>query len=352
MHVFLTNHREELVQRCRVKAGERAGRTPNASPADEGIAAFLDQVIRTLRIEQSANPLESRRVSGPAGGAPALSEVGTAAASHGKRLLDLGMGVHQVVHSYGDLCQSITDLAIECRAAFPVDQFRTLNRCLDNAISDAVTEYCFQRDLETGQACDNASNGRIDRFADELRTLLGTASLAFSSARTGKLGLDGATGSILERSLKGLEKLISASGDESDMVARNRTILGAYSLAHFIASLDAASSDAAEHGCLLVLQDVDPDLALSADRELLTSAIHDLLRYVFVRAPVGTEVRVMSYAAGDRILLDIAGGRAVEAAPVAAQRDIMEAGGLLSVRGLPELGRVLTITLARYQVPT
>jgi hypothetical protein len=27
-----------------------------------------------------------------------------------------------------------------------VDEFRTLNRCLDNGIADAVAEYAYQRD--------------------------------------------------------------------------------------------------------------------------------------------------------------------------------------------------------------
>ena len=50
----------------------------------------------------------------------------------------LGYTADQVVHDYGDLCQAITDLAFERDAPFAVDEFRTLNRCLDNAIADAV----------------------------------------------------------------------------------------------------------------------------------------------------------------------------------------------------------------------
>jgi hypothetical protein len=67
-----------------------------------------------------------------------LSEIGTSAVAHGASLLGLGYTVDQVVHDYGDLCQSITDLAFERDAPFSVEEFRTLNRCLDNAIADAV----------------------------------------------------------------------------------------------------------------------------------------------------------------------------------------------------------------------
>ncbi|MEO8922847.1 MAG: hypothetical protein ABI330_08485 [Caldimonas sp.] len=68
------------------------------------------------------------------------------ATAHDKDLLDLGYSVDQVVHDYGDLCQAITDLAFERDAPFAVTEFRTLNRCLDNAIADAVTEFGFQRE--------------------------------------------------------------------------------------------------------------------------------------------------------------------------------------------------------------
>ena len=47
----------------------------------------------------------------------------------------------QVVHGYGDVCQSITDLALHLEAPISVEEFRILNRCLDDAIASAVTEY-------------------------------------------------------------------------------------------------------------------------------------------------------------------------------------------------------------------
>jgi len=61
--------------------------------------------------------------------------------------LTLGYSVDQVVHDYGDLCQAITDLADEHQIPFQIDEFRTINRCLDNAIADAVTEFSYQRDF-------------------------------------------------------------------------------------------------------------------------------------------------------------------------------------------------------------
>ena len=42
--------------------------------------------------------------------------------------------VSQVVHEYGDVCQSITELVMATKAPISADDFRLLNGCLDSAI--------------------------------------------------------------------------------------------------------------------------------------------------------------------------------------------------------------------------
>jgi hypothetical protein len=56
---------------------------------------------------------------------------------HGRDLLMQGFTVSQVVHDYGDVCQSITDLAVEKESTIATGDFRTLNLCLDEAIAGA-----------------------------------------------------------------------------------------------------------------------------------------------------------------------------------------------------------------------
>ena len=67
--------------------------------------------------------------------------IGSTATRHGRDLLALGFTVSQVVHDYGDICQAVTELAIEQNAPITTDEFKTLNRCLDTAIAEAVTEH-------------------------------------------------------------------------------------------------------------------------------------------------------------------------------------------------------------------
>ena len=114
MHTFLTNNRDELIARCKVKVAQRPKRAATDEQLANGIPLFIDQLTRTLEAEEANEGAESIRISGPSGGdSLALSEIGVSAKTHGGELLKLGYSVDQVVHDYGDVCQAITNLAFE-----------------------------------------------------------------------------------------------------------------------------------------------------------------------------------------------------------------------------------------------
>jgi signal transduction histidine kinase len=374
MHVFLANNRNELVERCRAKVAQRPARDATAQQLQNGVPLFLDQLIRTLRMEQTSEPLDSRKISGPSGGGASLSEIGESAAQHGRELLKLGFSVDQVVHDYGDLCQAITDLAYERDAPFLVDEFRTLNRCLDNAIADAVTEFSYQRDFAVADRQAVEMHERLGFFAHELRNLLQTATLAFTAARTGNLSLSGATGSVLERSLDGLRDLIAHSLDEVRTAAGISLQSRMFSVADFIAEVKYAADLAARiRGCALTVSTVDPGLAISGDRDQLYSAVGNLLQNAFKFSHDHTEVTLDAYALSDRILIDVkdhCGGLPFGDAErlflpftqngtdktglglglSIARRSVEANSGVLSVRDMPGTGCVFTISLPRYAV--
>src|SRR5688500_1199251 len=134
LHQFLTLNRNELIARCQAKVALRHAPGSNGAEMKHGIRLFLDQLINTLEVEQTSEPMMSRRVSGSSGGADTgSSEMGDSAARHGREMLSRGFTIEQVVHDYGDLCQAITDMAVELGEPIETDEFRTLNRCLDNA---------------------------------------------------------------------------------------------------------------------------------------------------------------------------------------------------------------------------
>ena len=87
LYNFLIENRANLIDRCRAKVAQRTAPASAPKPSDDGVPLFLDQLIKTLEIEQTHHPLRSRKGSGPSGGGkPVLSEIGETAARHGKAL--------------------------------------------------------------------------------------------------------------------------------------------------------------------------------------------------------------------------------------------------------------------------
>jgi hypothetical protein len=200
MHMFLANNREDLIARCQAKgsAGWRIG--TERQPA-QGVPLFLDQLMLTFQAVEEGRDFDELAISGaPEGDALALSGVGVSAAAPGASLLGLGYTVDQVVHGNGDLCRAITDLALVRDAHFTSGEFRTLNRCLDNAIADAVQEFFAQRDARVPNHHTDEANGRVGFPVHDLRDSLSTASEAVSALEFGSPSLNRATGAVLMRS--------------------------------------------------------------------------------------------------------------------------------------------------------
>nr|WP_261802249.1 HAMP domain-containing sensor histidine kinase [Variovorax sp. PAMC28562] len=373
MHRFLSSNRDELIARCKDKVAQRPLRAASERQLAHGVPMFLDQLTRTLAAEEDDEPALSIAISGPSGGdSLAMSEIGVTATAHGKELLGLGYTVDQVVHDYGDLCQAITDLAFEQDAPFAVVEFRTLNRCLDNAIADAVTEFSFQRDAQISTHQTAAEKQRLGFLVHELRNSLGTATLAVRALELGNLAIGGATGAVLKRSLSTLGLLISRAtaevrGEGSD---QRQT----FSVASFIADVGlAARLDANLKFSIFEVTPVDPLLAVLANRELLHAALANLLQNAFKFTHRDSAVTLTAYAFGEHVLIDVEdhcgglppGGAARMFVPfkpnedsraglglgLSIARQSIEADhGTLTVRDVPGSGCIFTISLPRYSL--
>lgn len=307
MYQFLANNRDELIRRCAAKVAKRPLRNATAGQLQNGIPMFLDQLTRTLEAEQETGTAAAMKISGASGGdGTEVSEMGVSAAAHGTNLLKLGYTVDQVVHDYGDLCQAITDLGFERDAPFSVDEFRTLNRCLDNAIADAVTEFSFQRDAAIAHQQSADLNERLGFLMHEVRNSLNAATLAVHAIESGSLPMAGATGAVLKRSLTAMGKLIDSSLSEVPIKGAPPAPHKVFSLAKFIAEAkDAAALDADTRGCTFTVTVVDPLLGVEGDRDLLLAALANLLHNAFKFTHPHTEVTLNAYALGDRILIDV-----------------------------------------------
>ena len=203
LHEFISANREELIRRCKEKVAERfkPARVPPA--IDHGVPLFLQQLVEMLRSEQlsavGSGSVKSKAIL-------SSSEIARAAAIHGADLLHQGFTIDQVVHEYGDVCQSVTELAVEVDAHISTDEFRTLNRCLDDAIADAVRSWGLSRQIVINDRAIRLQ-ARLDAFENEHRRLIDMALRAFAAIRTGNVGLTGSTGALLHHAITELQRL-------------------------------------------------------------------------------------------------------------------------------------------------
>jgi hypothetical protein len=59
----------------------------------------------------------------------------------GTAVLGRGLTVEHAIHDYGDLCKVLTELALERDAPISIQEFVTLDLCLDDAIACAVAKW-------------------------------------------------------------------------------------------------------------------------------------------------------------------------------------------------------------------
>jgi hypothetical protein len=219
LHEFLTANRDALIESCREKAARRFAPSKAPATVNHGVPFFLRQVVDTLCFEQSTRT----RGSDEPEPTPANTEIGRAAALHGTELRRLGYSVDQVVHDYGDVCQAVTELAVKEKATISADEFRTLNRCLDNAIADAVTSFGGEREiLINAQAA--TLHERLNFFANEQRRLIDIATESFSAIRIGKVGVTGATATLLIHALEDLGHLANHALPEIRLASAQSTV--------------------------------------------------------------------------------------------------------------------------------
>ena len=357
LYEFITVNREEIIRRCRAKVATRSVPPPTKAEIDHGVPLFLDQLVDALRLGLSSS-----------------SEISRSAVLHGHDLLLQGFTVSQVVHDYGDVCQSITELAVETSAPISADDFRMLNGCLDDAIAGAVTQYGRERNQSTIDGDAVRENERIGFFAHELRNLIHTALIAFEVVKSGNVGVAGRTGTVLHRSLVGARDLIARSLAEVRLTqgAQNRE---PFLVSGFIEELAPAATLAADaRGITLTVLPVEDGVAIEADRQVLAAVVMNLLQNAFKFTRPRTTVTLRVGASADRVLFQIqdeCGGlpdgdvnelfrpfeqqsadRTGLGLGLAFSRWAIEANhGRIYARNLPDVGCVFTVDLPRFPVP-
>jgi signal transduction histidine kinase len=353
LHDFLKRHRQTILDRSRERANERNAPVVTQLELTDGLPLFLDQLGDLLRAASTLTKSDDRRLQ-------------ASASAHGEFLFRRGLTVAQVVHDYGDLCQTITSLAVELEETIAADEFKLLNLSLDDAIAGAVTEYERQRERET----ESAGTERLGVLAHEMRNLISAAILSFGSIKRGVVPTSGSTGAIHERSLWQLSTLIDRSLAQVRLDVELHS-LEPVTLWQVIEEVEISGTLRAQALRLrFAVAATDPSVVVKADRQILTAALSNLVQNAFKFTRPGTTVQLRTIPSPARVLVEVedeCGGLPEGAAQqlmkpfVQKGRDrsglglglsicvrAMKAiGGELRIRDLPGKGCVFTLDLPR-----
>jgi signal transduction histidine kinase len=354
---FIAENRDEILARARLRAAARSQPIASEVELTDGLPLFLDQLGEALRKVTMHEVADH-------------TEIADSAGHHGGQLFRQGLTVGQVVNDYGDLCQVITGLAVDKKAAIPPGEFQTLNLCLDEATAGAVTAYSRQRE----RAISNEGTERLGVLAHEMRNALNIAILAFGSIRRGTVATGGSTGDMLDRSHIRLQSLIDRS------LADVRLDAGLISLVRvpvweIIEEAEISATMIAQaRGLHFEAVTVDPSIIVEADRPILVAAVANLLHNAFKFTLPGTTVKLRAKTTTNSVLIEVqdqCGGLPAGSADsllrpfVQKGRDrtglglglsictkaVKMLGGELHIHDLPGEGCIFTIALPKQPPP-
>ncbi len=285
LHDFLVEHHAELAARAQQKLLRRGSSLVTADEISNGVPLFLDQLVVLLRGIEAPN-----------------SDIGSSAAAHGAELYARGFSVGQVVHGYGDVCQAITELAGELGAPISAEDFRVFNRCLDEAIARAVTEHTRLRELTHG----DQHTEELGELAHELRNRLNAATLAYTVLREGTVGINGSTGDLLGRSLRGLQELINRSLTSVRLEAGGEHRRERIRVREFMEEIQLEAALIAETtGINFDIEAVLGDEEIEGDRAILSAALMNLLSNAFKFTHIGGCVLLTATTTAAHVVFDV-----------------------------------------------
>ena len=312
---FLRQNERAILASTEAKALQLAGPRPASAQMKLGLPIFFKQLLDVLE-HSPADPAVSdvdnqgmvraayasdEPAIAVAAGRPYEAEVALSAGAHGIELQKLGYTLSHVVHGYGAICQTITELALAKDVAITTAEFRHLNQCLDTAIAGAVTTFQAQR-VEGDSARETEHLGFL---AHELRNSLGVITVSLRLIKGGTVGFGGSTGKVLDRALKRIEELINRSLTEVRMRVDPKVHKEPASLLQLVNQILVSAEVQARAKNQEFLVDIDPFLQIDADQYLLFSAVSNLVQNAVKFTHAGGTIRIRGRVIGGKTTLEV-----------------------------------------------
>jgi len=352
-HEFLEQHRAEILRRSRHRLLEEVVLRPTEDDLASGLPLFLGQLIESLRRYNGSSPVGEL-------------EIGKDALQFGRKLSRLGFTVTQLVHGYGAVSEAATALAHACAAEIGPEEHEVLNAALDIAIAQAVNGYQRERDRGTT----DRAPGDKGHHAHGLRTALAAACVSFRALKRTGARCDGRIGRRLERSLGRMRGLIDHALAEEGLRAQAELREETIPLIELVDQIVATAVLDADARRLTMAATIDPGVSLRGDRQLLLSALGNLLGDAIGAARAGGHVQIRGYIHHGMVVVEIrddrpglvrgaAEGRQTKAGDMAAEdgdtypslhvarEAISRYDGTVSVHEVSGDGRVVTVRIPR-----
>lgn len=292
-----------------------AGALASSEQLKKGLPIFFGQLLHVLLLNRPAlfetNEGNAAAIQGAkdsdevaiavAADKPEEASVAESAAVHGTEMLRLGYTLSHVVHAYGAMCQSITELASQKKFLINVKGFHDLNKCLDVAIAGAVTEFQKLRDSQEK----HRELKHLGFLAHEMRNALTSATISLQIIKRGTVGVSGNTGQVLERSLARMQELIDRSLTDirlrvdPEIHAESIPLLAIVDQIIVTAEVEAAAKKQK------IEIDVNSDLVITADQQAFHSALSNLVQNAIKFSREGGTINVRGMLEGERVVVEV-----------------------------------------------
>lgn len=362
LYEFLKNNKNEILHNTQVRTLEMAGARPSSDQLRKGLPIFYQQLIDILVFEDTSSDTTDHG-GYKATDNPAEVELSKSAGRHGSELMRLGYSLSHVVHAYGAMCQSITELLTSKETNITPSEFHHLNRCLDVAISGAVTNFQAHQIIKSK----NQENEHLGFLAHELRNTLMSINLSFEMIKMGSVGAQGSTSRIMDSSIKRMQFLIDQSLSEVRLNVDPIIHPESVHLLELVNEIRSTAQVAAHLKQQLIEVLIEPSIVVEVDQQLLFSAVSNLIQNAIKYSHENTTIKVRGFQKGSETIIEVedeCGGLTNTAIDLfkpfeqqnqnreglglgltIAQKAISLSHGAINVRNLPKKGCIFQITI-------